>query len=459
LTPRPSDPQTALVRTLRERFGLGPGDRVVVGASGGVDSTVLLWGLHGAGLAVVAAHVNYGLRGADADADEAFVRALAAELGAPCHVRCVEEKLGGNVQAAARDLRYRFFEEVAAAEGAGVAAVGSTRDDQAETVLLHLFRGSGPRGLAGMPAERPLARGSSVRLVRPLLAWGRAEVEAWALEKGWAWREDASNARPTYRRNALRHEVLPVVRRHFGEDVAERVAASAARVGAWAGAPGLLLDAFDALGGGLPVAALRALPAEVRHGLYLAALARHAPGAPRSAAIAARIDRLLDAQAGRRVEVGAAAVWRERARLVVEEGGVGEAETPVPAEGAVATPFGTLAVEPLAAVPAPAPGGTGEEVVDADVLTPPLVLRPWRAGDAFRPLGMEGTKRVSDLLTERKVPPGARARQLVLTAAGRIVWVVGHRLAHEARLTPATARAVRLTWEAGAGPRGAASGA
>src|SRR5690606_12065841 len=120
-------------RDVATRFGLAPGARVVVGASGGLDSTVLLRLLHAAGFAVAAAHVNYGLRGEASDADEAFVRALAAELGVPCHVRRVALPEGENRQDAARRARYAFFEEVA--EGEGVVAVAHHRDDQAETVL------------------------------------------------------------------------------------------------------------------------------------------------------------------------------------------------------------------------------------------------------------------------------------------------------------------------------------
>src|SRR5690606_29719982 len=134
----PSEPMEPLnaartARVMGERFGLAPGARVVVGASGGLDSTVLLRLLHAAGFAVAAAHVNYGLRGEASDADEAFVRALAAELGVPCHVRRVALPEGENRQDAARRARYAFFEEVA--EGEGVVAVAHHRDDQAETVL------------------------------------------------------------------------------------------------------------------------------------------------------------------------------------------------------------------------------------------------------------------------------------------------------------------------------------
>src|SRR5690606_23899693 len=120
------------------------------------------------------------------------------------HVRHLALPEGENRQDAARRGRYDFFEAVAEAEGAEVVAVAHHRDDQAETVLLHLLRGTGPRGLAGMPAERPIRRGSAVRLVRPLLGVPRGEIEALARTRGWAWRQDASNRSVSYRRNWLR---------------------------------------------------------------------------------------------------------------------------------------------------------------------------------------------------------------------------------------------------------------
>src|SRR5690606_26488790 len=128
----------------------------------------------------------------------------------------------------------------------------------------------------------------------------------------------------------------------------------------------------------------------------------------------------------------------------------GEAETawPVAIGEPVRTPWGTLALTPLEAVPTAWPAGPDEEVAVADALAAPLVLRPGRAGHRVRPLGLDGTKRVSDLLTEAKVPPSERARQLVLCAGpdGEVVWVVGHRLAHGARLRRDTRGAVRLAW-------------
>jgi tRNA(Ile)-lysidine synthase len=296
-----------------------------------------------------------------------------------------------------------------------------------------------------MPADRPISRGSDVRLVRPLLTWSRADVEALARAEGWAWREDATNAGTTYRRNALRNEVMPVLRRIFGEDVSGRIAASAARVGAWAGAPGLLLDALEALGPGLPLASLRALPAEVRQGLYLAALERHAPAAPRNAALAASIDGLVDAQTGRRVEVGPAVVWRDRERLVFEIPEPPAGPVAVAAAGETATPWGALVVEPLAEAPAAFGDDPFDVAVDAEALAAPLELRPWAAGDAIEPLGGPGHRLVSDILTDARVPAAERAARLVLTAAGRILWIVGHRL--DARAAARAGRpAARVQW-------------
>ncbi|MDX1420577.1 MAG: tRNA lysidine(34) synthetase TilS [Rubricoccaceae bacterium] len=431
------------LRDLHARFGLSPGAPIVVGASGGLDSTVLLRLLHEAGAEVVAAHVNYGLRGADAEADEAFVRALAGTLGVAFDARRVALDKGGNRQAAARDARYAFFGEVAARHGAEAVAVGHTQDDQAETVLLHLFRGTGVRGLAGMPPARPLTPGSSVRLLRPLLDVPRADLDALARARGWAWREDASNASGRYRRNRLRTEVLPEIRAVFGPGVSGRIAATAERVRA-------LLDAQPAAGPRLDLDALRAMEPARRHARYLDGLRAVAPEAPRRTTVA-ELDRLLDAQPGARVVWPGVVVWRDRAALVFEPAPA----PPAPEDGAwpvtpgvpIVTPQGTFLAAWLEAVPATWPDSPNEEVVDASAFAGPLVLRRWRAGDRFRPLGLDGTVLVSDLLTDRKVEPSRRAEPLVLCAGDAIVWVVGHRLAEAARVRPETRHAVRLTWQ------------
>jgi tRNA(Ile)-lysidine synthase len=190
------------------------GRSLLLGASGGIDSTVLAHGLGALAreldLELALGHVHHGLRGAEADADAAFVRSLGLGLGIPVLTRAVAPRSlreGGSsrarptLQEAARRLRYDALAEMAA--GADRIATAHTLDDQAETVLLRLLRGSGPAGLGGIPERSP-----DGRIVRPLLAVARAEIERFAGARGLLWREDASNQDPRYARARLRRDWL-----------------------------------------------------------------------------------------------------------------------------------------------------------------------------------------------------------------------------------------------------------
>jgi tRNA(Ile)-lysidine synthase len=214
-----------LVREIDRAAGaLGlAGRRVLVAASGGVDSTVLAHALAEIagrrGLQLAIGHVNHGLRGADSDADEAAVRALAADLGAPVAVAAVDPRglLSGRssrerptLQEAARSLRYEALSSLAGRLGAERIATAHNADDQAETLLLRLLRGTGPDGMGGIPE-----RSRDGVIVRPLLRVPRAEIEAFARARHLAWREDASNQSPDYTRNRLRHHWLPGLQREF----------------------------------------------------------------------------------------------------------------------------------------------------------------------------------------------------------------------------------------------------
>ena len=191
----------------------------VVAVSGGADSVALLAALRPSGKLVVA-HLNHRLRGEDSDADERFVRELADGWGLPCRVGQLDtarEATGENLEAFARAARYRWFAEVALEVGAGWIATGHHADDQAETVLHRLIRGTGLQGLRGIA---PIRRDGAVPVVRPLLAVPRAAIMDYLAEIGQPYRTDASNADPRFTRNRIRQELLPLLRTFHADVVA-----------------------------------------------------------------------------------------------------------------------------------------------------------------------------------------------------------------------------------------------
>lgn len=437
------------LRAALRRLGVSAETTVVVGASGGVDSTVLLRLLHEEGVPLVVVHVDYGLR-EDSAEDAAFVAALAEEVGAPAEVRRVSLPEAGNRQEAAREARYAVFGEAASSFEAPFVAVGHTANDQAETVLMNLIRGAGQAGLAGMRERRRLQPG--VALVRPLLDVTREEVEGLARERGWAWREDASNEGDAYRRNRLRHRVLPLLKEEGGPGTIRRIARTARQLRDETENEEARLDRVGEArqdGGSIPLAALLVLTEKERRALVATALRRWAPDAPRNKSVIANILDLLVSRVGTRIEAGGTVVWRSREHLVIARREEPWEGRPVGFGTRTETPYGTLEIGVPGPPPRSVPADLLHEEVDARALRGTLELRPWRFGDGFRPLGMRGSVLVSDLLTNQKVPPPRRSHQLVLTCDDEIVWVVGHRLAEAARITPGTEEAVSLVWTPG----------
>ena len=205
-----------MTRVLREvrRFASARPSMGVVAVSGGADSVALLRALHTCHAALTVAHVNHQLRGEESDADEAFTRDLCVQLGVACRVRSADVTAlaaGDNLESTARRVRYEFFAEVANEVGASWVATAHTADDQAETVLHRLIRGTGLQGLRGIALARE-------HVVRPLLAVTRADVIAHLAALNQPYRVDSTNADLKFTRNRIRHELLPLLRT-FNPDV------------------------------------------------------------------------------------------------------------------------------------------------------------------------------------------------------------------------------------------------
>jgi tRNA(Ile)-lysidine synthase len=202
----------------RERALFRDRDSIALAVSGGPDSVVMLdyfaRQARGRRLKLHVCHINHGLRGAESDADEKFVRRLAESYGLPCgvfraRVKALAKKTGSGTEHAARTERYRLLLKYARANGCRLVATAHHSDDNAETVLLNLLRGTRARGLAGIPPSRPL--GGGVRVIRPLMALTRREIEAYLKANGVKARKDSTNDDQKYTRNWIRATLLPLL--------------------------------------------------------------------------------------------------------------------------------------------------------------------------------------------------------------------------------------------------------
>ena len=214
-------------RRAQQWCATGVGSTWVVAVSGGGDSVGLVRALSRLapelGLTLSIAHLDHGTRGETARADAAFVQALASSLGLPFDLGQWRPTRAGHFEADARRARYNWLLEIAAARGASAIAVGHTRDDQAETILHRIVRGTGLRGLAGMPSQRVLNRDPPVTLIRPLLSVSRQAIRTSLGLLGQDFREDASNADQARTRPRIRHDLLPRLAREYNPLVAEAI--------------------------------------------------------------------------------------------------------------------------------------------------------------------------------------------------------------------------------------------
>jgi tRNA(Ile)-lysidine synthase len=268
------DRWSRLAASVRERWD--PAEPALIAVSGGCDSMALWHFLRSYGwTGLVAVHVEHGLRGAEGEADAAFVEAAAKRFGTPCEIRRVdaaafaaEEKC--SLETAARELRYRALAAVARERSVSRVFLAHHADDQVETVLMRLFRGAGSRGLAGMAEESDrTVDGIGLTLVRPFLEVTRAEIADYVRMNGIDLREDASNASDFALRNRIRNRLLPEIEAVFGRDARTailRAARLAALDEAWAAES---LGELPRRGAGLEVTALRAMPAAKRNRLLL----------------------------------------------------------------------------------------------------------------------------------------------------------------------------------------------
>jgi tRNA(Ile)-lysidine synthase len=435
--------------TARRHAMLAEGDRVLVAVSGGADSVALLHVLRELAprlrLSLHVLHVDHGLR-PDSARDADFVRALGRRLGVPVEVAAVAVG-AGSVEAAAREVRYAALERAADRHGAQRIALGHTADDQAETVLMRLLAGTGPLGLAAIPAVRG-------RIVRPLLDARRTDVVAAVRRAGLDWVEDATNHDRRLLRNHVRHDLLPRLGAAAAADVVDRLARVARLAGETADVVARLAAVElqrvarierDAVV--LPRAALAALPERLATEVLRQAGARLGGRSPLRGWGYRGLRRVLGAAPPRRpFRLG---------RVVLEVSGdhirVGVAPprplTPrcltVPGRVELPEIGRCLAARLVPAAGYAVPREPARVALDAAMLPRTLVVRPRRRGDRFRPFG-GGERRLKSFLIDARVPRWDRGRLPVVEADGRILWLAGLRRASAAPVTADTREILEL---------------
>lgn len=409
-------------------------DAVLAALSGGADSVALLLELlelqrNGLIGGIAAAHLNHGIRGQEADEDEAFVRSLCDSLGIRLIVKRVDvpasaKRSGVSLELAARCERYAFLSEAKTEAGCDVIALGHHRDDQAETVLLHLLRGSGTDGLAGM-------RLRSGDLIRPLLLTGKDEILAFLAERGQPYRIDSTNLNADATRNRIRLNVMPVLEtinpqaRKALSDAAFRIAEDADYLGSLAD------EAFTAVG--YDRKKLAALPRPVR----LRVLKRMLPYDDCTSADLLRLESLLSGQTGDRATLKNGVVaWLDASGLRFDRIGSEPFRIPLGEEGTYRLPNGTLTVRTVEKPVLPC--GGCDAYIDADRIAGDVFVRSPLPGDRFTPFGMLGSRLLSDYLTDRKIPRFERNVPLICDEEG-ILFVAGHTIDNRVRIDASTA--------------------
>ncbi|HZT97490.1 MAG TPA: tRNA lysidine(34) synthetase TilS [Chloroflexota bacterium] len=438
--------QSVLRRTAEGTKVLPPEGPLVVAVSGGADSLCLLHLLKfqtpGMDGRLMVATVDHGLMPTSREAAER-VMSLADEWGMPCMVRRVDVRAqmrneGQSMESTARRLRYEALGELAVEVGAVAILLGHSADDQAETILMHLFRGSGLKGLTGMRAVEPVPVGAfSMPICRPLLKLWREETRLYCRDAGVEFVDDPSNEDRVHLRNRIRLDLLPMIEAMFAG-----AKESLLRMGEIAGRDDEYLSALTAgaekvvrAEDGLEPRLWAALPGSLRY-----RTARNLLLEQENDVTEARVEQMVatlvrDLELRREKSLPSVEAWTSPDGVILDVPGrayLGQYDL-----GAVLVSGPDLLQRATVA-------NSWEAYLDANVVRAPLQVRGWRSGDRMQPLGAPGSRKLQDIFVDRKVGPELKARLIVVECNGLILWVPGITLAEQARVTLETMRAIHL---------------
>ena len=469
--------------TIKRYNLLQPGDNVIIGVSGGPDSVAMLYALAELnkrtewGCRLQVAHVNHMLRGQESQDDEHFVRDLAGLLGLEFTVKKVDVREFSSrekcsIETAARRLRYAFFEELAEKASATRVAVGHTADDNAETLLHRIIRGTGLLGLGGIRPSRRLSPTSNAILIRPLLHIWRRDVFSYIEEKGLKYRIDSSNLRPENLRNRIRLELLPLLEDRYNPQIKDALT----KLGDVLGRSNDFLQSRISK-------MVEANLKQVEPGAYSfeADLLRHHPPFFQHfflKEVFSRIDlplkKMDHGHYNRVVEMVEGVTACKQVELPEKWTACLEGNMLCFRRAATQPRTRAASFEPFMPLKLNIPGATElpdgrklraeilsmenglldkfkdektpeEEILDADKAGERLHIRTRRDGDRFRPLGVDGEKKLKDFFIDTKTPRWERNNVLLVATDAHPVWVVGLRIDERVKITPDTRRVLKLS--------------
>ena len=408
---------------------LEDGAHVIVGLSGGADSTALLLVLLRLGYKCTAVHCNFHLRGAESDRDQHFTEELCHKLGVELIIRNYDtqayaKQQGISIEMAARDLRYADFESIMHECNASAVCIAHHRDDSVETVLLNLIRGTGIKGLTGIKPRNG-------HIIRPLLCVSRQEIEEWLQSQDQPYVTDSTNLEADYTRNKIRLQLLPLMR-SINPDADKAIADTAAHLQQ---SYSVYKEAVDKAAsriitnnpnGELRIDIPQLLETPSPLAILFEVLSPLGFNSPQIESIAASVQ----SQPGVRFCSATHEALKDRDSYLIRpiaSSGFKPITIDLKPGTSVRLPDGS--VFSISTAPADAPISRNADIAtfDASLLQGSITVRPWSAGDSFIPYGMKGRKLVSDYLTDIKISPADRPNQLVATFNNDIIWIIGHR--------------------------------
>ena len=458
-----------------------PNNSIIVGVSGGPDSVALVRILHSINsaknlhLRFYVAHLNHQLRGKSSEEDAQFAENLSKELSLPfilknVNIQEIADQTKRSIEETARIERYAFFKESSQKYNASAVAIGHTADDNAETVLHRIIRGTGISGLEGIPVKRPLTTDSSIQIVRPLLFTWRREIIDYLGKEQQNYRTDISNYETTYLRNKIRLELIPLLEKQFNPNIKNTLVQlcqifSANNEYLSVEAKKILKDSTIESAEGsytLDTHSLTKQPRILQQLVFQEIL--NSMEIPLKEITYEHYTKILNEIAkkgrGRHFQLpGKLYLWHEHRMLYFKKDLLPQPCIPLLSEIPIQIP-GTTPIYPVGKLVSEIldikdlsldvykkTKASGEEIFDLQSITMPIAVRRRKEGDTISPLGIRGVKKIKDLLMDKKIPLKERDSVPIVVMNNQPIWVIGVCMDNRVKVTPNTGKILKLTFQ------------